>query len=133
VPARGDRLVEVVQGRLAERRDLLRVPVALEVGVVVPHRHLAEVQRVVDVPGEVAGARPEGERPIQRRAPDLEPAIRPEGVHVPLDVVDVGHRGGSGPYLGPDRTRPLDMLALVGIGYADHDRDLAQCLFSCSS
>jgi hypothetical protein len=58
MPVRCERLVVVVEGGLAKGGDLVRVPVAVEVGVVVPDRDLAKVERVVDVASQVARPAP---------------------------------------------------------------------------
>ena len=61
MPDRQHGLVEVVERGLAKRRDLVRVPVALEVLPAAPDCHLPEVERVVDVAREAAARRAEGE------------------------------------------------------------------------
>src|SRR5262249_13876816 len=113
--------------------DLVRVPVALEVGVVVPHGHLAEVQRIFDVSGEIAGARPEGQRAVERRPPDLQPAVRPKGVHVPVDVVDIGHPANQVPTSAQIAPGPSTCLPSSESVTPTMIEILPRCLFSCSS
>src|SRR5262245_19316834 len=82
-------LVEVVDCLLTECRDLLRVPVALEVLVALPDGRLAEVQRVIRVARQRPALRPERHRPGGSGLPYLVPALRPERVDMPLDVDDL--------------------------------------------
>src|SRR5215210_1863071 len=89
VPDREEGLVVVVDRLLAERRDLVRVPLALEVFPVLPDRGLAEVEGILDVPGQGPPFCAEGHRPRRGGLPDLVPALRSEGVDVPVDVDDV--------------------------------------------
>src|SRR5215210_622793 len=89
VPDRQEGLVVEVESLLADGRDLVGVPVALEVLAVLPDRGLPEVQRVLDVPRQRPALRAEGHRPGRGGLPDLEPALRPEGMDVPVDVDDV--------------------------------------------
>src|SRR5215211_1512358 len=96
VPDREEGLVVVVDRLLAERRDLVRVPVALEVFPILPDRGLAEVEWILDVPGQGPPFCAEGHRPRRGGLPDLVPALRPEGVDVPVDVDDIeGAAAGS--------------------------------------
>src|SRR4249919_707620 len=140
VPDGEDGLVVEVDGLLAERGDLVRVPVALPVVVAVPDRGLAEVQRVLDVARQRPALGAERHRAGRAWLPDLVPAVRPERVDVPVDVDDlqyavIAHAPTPGvrwarsrAHLGPDRTRALLALALVLAGRADQDRDLAEVL-----
>src|SRR3954469_12578906 len=89
VPDREERLVVVVDRLLAERRDLVGVPVALEVLAVLPDRRLPEVERVLHVAGEGPPLGPERHRAGGAGLPDLVPALGPEGMDVPVDVEDV--------------------------------------------
>src|SRR5689334_1424359 len=82
VPDREDGLVVVIDALLAESRDLVRVPVALEVVAVLPQRGLAEVERVLDVARQRPAAGAEGHRACGAGLPDVVPALRPEGMHV---------------------------------------------------
>src|SRR5919106_3665901 len=89
VPDRKEGLVVVVDRLFAERRDLVRVPVALEVLVVLPDRGLTEVERVLLVAGQRPALGAEGHRPSGAGLPDLVPALRPKGMDVPIDVYDL--------------------------------------------
>src|SRR5215218_8811132 len=140
VPDREEWLVVVVDRLLAERRDLVRVPVALEIVVALPHRGLAEVERILLVAGQRPALGAEGHRPGRAPLPDLVPALRPKGVDVPVDVDDlklavrgaVSHQAPSicgrrsRTHLGADRAGALLGLALLLAGRADEDRDFAQ-------
>src|SRR5262245_27782089 len=94
VPDREEGFVVVVEDLLTERRDLIRVPIALEVVVGLPDGGLPEVQRIVDVAGQRPALRSEGHRPGRRGLPDLVPALGAERIHVPVDIEHVhGLRG----------------------------------------
>src|SRR5512147_1531022 len=89
VPDGQQGLVEVVDRLLAERRDLVRVPVALEVRPVLPEPGLAEVEGILDVPGQGPALGAERHRTGGTGFPDLVPALGAERVDVPVDVDDV--------------------------------------------
>src|SRR4029450_1051029 len=89
MPDRQEGLVVVVDGLLAERRELVGVPVALEVLPRFPEGRLAEMEGVLDVSGQGPALGAEGHRAGCGRLPDLVPALRPEGVDMPFDVDDV--------------------------------------------
>src|SRR5919108_5833586 len=106
VPDRQEGLVVVVERLLAQGRDLVGVPVALEVLARLPDRGLAEVERVLDVPGQRPALGAEGHRARGGGLPDLEPALGPERVDMPLDVDDL-ESAGRGRRLLPGALRRL--------------------------
>ena len=126
MPGGGDGLVVVVEGLLAQIGDLVAEPVALEVGAVLQidswrKSSGSSALRVSDhdlAPNDIALAAPGSQIWNQRSARN----------GWTCQSMKQTSATASGTHLGADRPRAILVLAFVGIGGTDQDRDLAQVL-----